>query len=88
MADITAAECMFSLKRAQRPTVPFTNRGTLFHIEVLCLDGIHQPPDNRPVEWLVKSKLVDAFCSPGEHGPPIPRAKLAQETWPTRGTLS
>ena len=88
MADITAAECTFSLKRAHRPSVPCTNRGSLYHIEIFCLDGIHQPPNNRWVEWLVKSKLVDAFRSPGEHGLPIPGTKLAQETWPTRGTLS
>ena len=84
MADITAAECILSLKRAHRPSVPFTNRGPLFHIEDPGLDGIFQPPDDRRVEWLVKSKLVDTLRSPDESGLPIPRAKLTQETWPTR----
>ena len=88
MADIAAAEYTLSLKGTYRPSIPFTDRGPLYHIEDPCLDGIHQPRDNRRMEWLVKSKLLDAFRFPEEHRLPIPSTKLAQKSWPTRGTLS
>ena len=87
MADIAAAEYTLSLTGTPRPSVPFTDRRPLYHIEDPCIDGIHQPLDNRRVEWLVKSKLLDAFHFLAEHGFPIPLTKLAQKTWPTRGTL-
>jgi len=76
-----------SLAGTHRPSIPFTDRRPLYHIEDLCIDGIHQPLDNRRVEWLVKSKLLDAFHFLAEYGLPIPLTKLGQKTWPARGTL-
>ena len=88
MTDIAAAEYTLSLTGAHRPSISFTDRRPLYHIEGPCLDSIHQPPDNCRMEWLVKSKFLDAFRLLEEHRVPIPFTKSAEKSWPTRGTLS
>ena len=88
MADIAAAEYTLSLKGTHWPSIPFMDQRLLYHIEEPGHDGIHRPPDNHCMEWLIKFKSLDAFRFLEQHCLPILLTKSAEKLWPTQGTLS
>jgi hypothetical protein len=88
MTDIAAPKySLFLPEWTHGPSIPVTNRRPSSYIEDLRLDGLHEPSNNRRMEWLVKYELLDALRSSGEYGLPIPHTQLVQEVWPARRTL-